>query len=454
MENKRENFGGRFAALIAMAGSAIGLGCIWRFPYLVGENGGAAFIVVFILSSVFLAMPIFFSEAILGRRAQANSFRTIRNLTTKKSAHLIGFITLITPLVILSYYSVVGGWSVKYLVHSCTTGFADLPQETLSGIFGGFISSAWAPLIFHTIFMVATAYVVSSGVKAGIEKCTKYSMPLLFVLIVVIMVYSLSLPNAAEGVRYVIKPDFAKLTPRAIATAMGQSFFAMSLGAGMVLIYASYMKKEDSLATMGFGSLGFSLLFAVIAVFAIMPALFSAGVEPGSGPGLVFETLPYVFSKMSASAPVLGRIVAILFFLTVVLAALTSSISLFEVGVAYCVEEKKMTRRKASNWIFAGCWLLGVFCSLSYGPLSEVRIFGLNIFEFCDYSVSNVLMVLGALFFTLLAGWKMDKSVVRQEFTNNGKLRASSAIFNTMYFFIKYIAPISILIIFVNGFIK
>lgn len=450
MAAKRENFGSQTAVVMAMAGSAIGLGNIWRFPYMVGQNGGALFIILYLLSCLFLSLPILFCESIIGRGTQSNTFGAMEKLAPGTKWKWLGFLTVISPLIILSYYSVVGGWSIEYLGVSVASGFSD----NISSLFGEFITAPWGPMICHTIFLLLTALVVSAGVKSGIERFNKISLPLLFVLIVLIMVYSITLPGASEGVRYLVKPDFSKLTPSVLAAAMGQSFFSLSLGVGTILTYSSYMKKQDSILFSGTGSAVFDLLFALIAGFAVMPAVFAAGIEPGAGPGLIFETLPFIFSKMGVAAPVLSRAVSILFFLTIVIAALTSSISMYEVGVAYLVEERHMSRRKAVILIFVGTWTLGSLCSLSFGPLSEIQIFGNSIFSLCDKLTSNFLMTFGSLLFVFFVGWKIDKEKVRGEFTNNGSLRISNKLFGAVYFLIRYVAPIVILVIFMTNLIN
>lgn len=449
---ERESFGSNAIAIMALAGSAIGLGNIWRFPYMVGQYGGAAFIIVYLAVSLVLSIPIFMSEALLGRRTKSNTFGAFEKLAPGTKWKWLGFVTVISPLIIMSYYSVVGGWSVDYLFKSLFVGFAsDYPAEA-SAEFGGFISSTWMPLICHTAFLFFCAVVVMAGVKSGIEKFSKITMPILFVLIVVIMIYSLSLPGAAAGVEYMVKPDFSKLTPSAVAAAMGQSFFSMSLGVGTVLTYASYIKKEENLLSSALGTAIFDILFALIAGFAIMPAVFAAGIAPGSGPGLVFETLPFIFSKMGAFSPVVSSLVAVLFFITILVAALTSAISMYEVGVAYLVEEKNMSRKKAVLLILAGTWTLGLLCSLSFGVLGDVKILGETIFNFCDKLTSNYLMVFGSLLFVFFVTWKMEKSAVRDEFTNSGKYRVNSRIFNAFYFLMKYVAPVAIVIIFFTNF--
>ncbi|MCR5841027.1 MAG: sodium-dependent transporter [Bacteroidales bacterium] len=449
---RREHFGGRSAAILALAGSAIGLGNIWRFPYMVGQMGGAAFIIIYLISCVLLSLPIFLAEAVIGHRTHAGTFGAMEKLAPGTKWKWLGLLTVVSPLIILSYYSVVGGWSLGYLWQSLTTGFHAGEIGAVSSAYGAFISSPGWPLLCHTLFLLGCAWIVSAGVKSGIEKFNKITMPLLFVLIVLIMVYSLSLPGAAAGVDYLVRPDFSKITPSAVAAAMGQSFFSLSLGVGTILTYASYIRKNENILATGLGTVGFDLLFALVAGFAIMPAVFAAGIEPGAGPGLIFETLPYIFSKMGVVAPALSAIVAVLFFVTIACAAFTSAISMYEVGVAYLVEQRKLSRRKATVLIFLGTWTLGALCSLSFGPLAELKLFGLSLFSFCDMLTSNFLMTFGGLLFVLFVGWKMDKAVVRDEFTAGGTARFNCAVFDAFWFLLRYIAPLAIVIIFITNF--
>jgi len=451
MERKRENFGSRFAVIMAMAGSAIGLGNIWRFPYMAGENGGAAFVVIYLISTLFLSLPILISETLIGRRTQKGTFGAMEQLAPGTKWKWIGLLTIISPLIILSYYSVVGGWSVEFFLKSLSFTFTTTPPEDVTGIFGSFISSPWAPLICHTVFLLLTAFIVLGGVRSGIEKFSKITMPILLVLIVLIMVYSLSLPGSGAGVRYLARPDFSKLTPAVVASAMGQSFFSLSLGVGTMLTYGSYIHRDENLLSSGFGTAGFDLLFAMLAGFAVMPAVFAAGITPEAGPGLVFETLPFIFSKMGVSAPWLSGTVAILFFVTILVAALSSAISMLEVGVAYLVEEKHFSRKGAILLLFLVCWVVGCLCSLSFGPLSGFHLFGETIFNFCDKLTSNFLMTFGGLLFTLFVGWKMSKAEVREEFLKGSKSSFNRKAFGTVYFLIKYVAPVVIGIIFVTN---
>lgn len=444
---KREHFGSGTAAIMALAGSAIGLGNIWRFPYMVGQNGGAAFILAYLFFTLALSLPIFLSESIIGRSTESNTFGAIKKLAPGSRWKWLGLLTVVSPLIILSYYSVVGGWSIGFLSESVVHGFGDdAPQK-----FGLFISRPWMPLLCHTLFLGTTALIVSAGVKSGIERFNKLSLPLLFILIVAISAYSLTLPGSLDGVKYMVRPDFSNFKVRSLAYAMGQSFFSLSLGVGTVLTYSSYMKKKENLLNTGLGTASFDLLFAILAGFAIMPAVFAAGIEPGAGPGLIFETLPYIFASLGEAAPVLSRAVSIIFFLTIVIAALTSSISMFEVGAAFLVEEKGWSRRKAVLVILTGTWSLGAVCSLSFGPLAGVQIAGQNIFGFCDSLTSNFLLTFGALLFVLFVGWKMGRAAVREEFTNGGTLRYNSKVFPVMYFAVKWIIPPMIVVVFITN---
>lgn len=446
----REHFGSRFAAVMAMAGSAIGLGNIWRFPYMVGQNGGAAFIIVYLLAAVLLSLPIFMAESIIGRSTHQGTFGAMQTLAPGTKWKWLGLLTVASPLIIMSYYSVVGGWSIEYLLKSLTFGF-NKPEVATE--FGSFISSTWGPLLAHTAFMATCALIVVFGVKKGIENFSKITTPVLFVLIVIIMVFSCTLPGAYKGIEYLVKPDFSALTGEAVAMAVGQSFFSLSLGVGTILTYASYIKKEENLLSAGIGTSAFDLLFAIIAGFAIMPAVFASGIEPGAGPGLIFETLPFIFSKMAGTMPVVSGIIAILFFVTILFAALTSAISMYETGVAYLTEERHMSRKAAVLLIFAGCWTVGVLCSLSFGPLFGFKLIGNSIFDLLDKFASNILMPFGGILFTVFVGWIMPKPQVKAEITSGKTTMASQVVYSVMYFLIRFVAPVGILAIMISQFV-
>lgn len=428
VENKRENFGGRAAVIMAMAGSAIGLGNIWRFPYMVGEHGGAAFIIIYVICSFVLSLPIFLSEAVIGRRSRSNAIGAMKTLAPRSGWTVLGYLSVITPMIIVSYYSIVGGWSLEYFCKSFTLNF------------GEFASSGWASLAFNTIFLAVSAAVVALGVKSGIEKFSKISIPVLFVLIVLIMIYSVNMPGADRGVDYLLKPDFSKITPKTFAFALGQSFYSLSLGMGIIITYSSYVHKGENLVASGAGTAVADLMFALLAGFAIMPAVFSAGIEPSAGPGLIFQTLPHIFAQMGQASPWISSVVSVLFFLTVIVAAMTSTISLIEVGVAYLIEEHHLKRAVASLIVFGGTWLLGL-----------VSVFSSKAFGFIDALSSNFLLTVGALMAVLFVGWKMKKEEVRDEITNGGL--KNKKFFPVLYFLVRYLAPIAVLVIFISNFL-
>ena len=443
----RESFGSRFGALVAMAGSAVGLGNLWRFPYLVGENGGAAFIIVYIALSFLICLPIFISEFVIGRRSQKNAFAAFRDLSGGGIWSAVGLFTIIVPLVVLSYYSVIGGWSIEYFVKSLTFSFTGNDSQTaMSTMFSSFVSNPWLPLICHTGFLLATTIIVVIGIKDGIEKFSKGMMPILFFIVIAIAIYSLTLPGASKGVDYLFNPDFSKIDAKACAAALGQAFFSLSLGFGTIMTYASYVDKKENILFQSTSTAISDLMFALIAGVAIMPAVFAFGLNPQSGPGLVFETLPYVFSQMPA-----GGIVAILFFIALLVAALTSSISMLEVAVAYLVEERKFSRIGACITLFVLCWIVGALCSLSFGPLSNIQIGGRGLFDFFDNLSSNVLMTLGSLFTVLFVGWRLKKTDIYDEFTNGGTLSTNARIFGILWFLIRYVAPVAIIVIFLTN---
>ena len=410
---ERENFGNRFGVLVAMAGSAIGLGNLWRFPYLVGSYGGAAFIFVYIFCVFLLCLPILFSEVIIGRRSHANAYGAFKKLAPGTKWKWLGVASVITPIIVVSYYSVIGGWSLEYFFKSCMFEFTEgATQAELGSMFDKFITSVWPPLVGHTIFLLLTG----------------------------------TLPGAMDGLVYLFKPDFSKIDGEVCSAALGQAFFSLSLGVGTMLTYGSYIKKDENIAASSSYTAVSDFIFALIASCAILPAVFAFGLNPQEGPGLVFQTLPFIFSNMP-----MGGFIAIIFFLALIVAAITSSISLYEVGVAYLVEERHVSRKKASVIVFAVAWLIGALCSLSFGPLSDIKIFGQTIFNFFDKLSANFLMTIGGFLMVVFVGWKMSKSDVFDEFTNSGTLSANKRIFKFVYFMIRYVCPIAVLMIFLSG---
>ena len=443
----RDSFGSRLGALLAMAGSAIGLGNLWRFPYLLGENGGAAFIIVYLICVCFICLPIFVSEFVIGRRSQKNAFAAFRDLSGGSAWRWAGLMTVLVPMIVASYYCVIGGWAFEYLFKACTFSFTgDASQAAMSTMFSDFVSSPVAPVVCQTLFLLATVLIVVVGIKDGIEKFSKVMMPMLFVIVIAIAVYSLTLPGSGAGLRYLFTPDFSKIDGGAIASALGQAFFSLSLGFGTIMTYASYVDKKENILFQSSSTAIADTSFALIAGVAIMPAVFAFGIDPQSGPGLVFETLPYVFGQMPG-----GAVIAILFFIALIVAALTSSISMIEVGVAYLIEERKLSRFYACAIICAICWVIGVFCALSFGPLAEFKLAGRSIFDFFNNLTSNILMTLGSLLTVLFVGWRLKKTDIYEEFTNGGTLSRNVKIFGVLWFLIRYVSPVAIIVIFISG---
>ena len=451
---KREFFGSRITVIFAMAGSAIGLGNIWRFPFIVGEHGGAAFVLIYIMATLLISLPVFLAEVTVGRRARTSSYGAMSSLAPGKSLwKFAGVLSIAIPLIIDSYYSVIGGWSLDFLLKSISLEFVKTSPENVSSIFGTFITSTWSPIIMHLLFLGACAFIVANGVKAGIEKFSKFTIPVLFVLIVLMIVYSVTLPGASEGVRYLLKPDFSEINARSFAYAVGQSFYSLSLGMGAIITYGSYVHKDENLMAAAGGTAVSDLMFAILAGLAIMPAVFAAGIEPGAGPGLIFQSVPFVFSSMSASHPAIGAAVSIIFFLTIVVAAMTSCISLLEVGVSFLKDRYGVGRVKGCIILFLLCGAAGVLCSLSFGPLKDLTLWGMNIFDIFDWLSSNILLLLMALLTVIFTGFVLKKEDVWDELTNGGTKKVNDKLFGFVYFLIKWVTPVAIVVIFITNFI-
>ena len=446
---KRDGFVSSLGILLAMTGSAVGLGNLWRFPYLVGENGGATFIIFYLVCVIFICMPIMVCEFIIGRRSQANAFGAYKKLGGDKGWKVAGLLSVLAAAFILSFYSVVGGWSIRYLVLACGLKFTAAGGIQPETMFNSFVTSTWAPIIYTLLFLACTGIIIVAGVKNGIEKFTKALMPVLFVLMVILAVRSMTLPGAGEGVRYLFKPDFSKFTASSAIAALGQAFFSLSLGCGTILTYASYVPRKENILKCGAETTALDTLFALIAGCAIMPAVFAYGISPGQGPGLVFVTLPAIFSELPA-----GGFAAILFFVSLFLAALTSAISLLEVVIAFLIEECNLRRPVAVGVSMSVFVVLAVLCSLSQGALSHVKIFSLNIFDLFDYVSANVLMTFGALLAVLFVGHKLKRADIQDELSSGGIYGIPRGFFNVLYFIIRWAAPAVIIAILIAGFIS
>ncbi len=446
----RETFGSRMGMLLAMAGSAIGLGNIWRFPYTLGQNGGAAFLLLYVLMLVLICLPVMISEYLLGRRGGSNPFRTFDILAPGTKWRWIGFMAVLSSACILSFYCVVGGWSVKYLADACSGVLMSFDGD-YSDLFGSFISNPWKPLFYTLVFLGITGLIIALGVRKGIERMSKLMIKVLFLIIVLVVIRSLTLPGAMEGVRYMFVPDFSKVTADTCIAAMGQAFFSLSIGCGCILTYASYVDKKENIAASSAWIAFFDTTFAIVAGLAIIPAVYAIalmnGVNPNvsAGPGLVFITLPGVFKAMP-----LGGVAALLFFLALLLAAITSAISLMEVVVAFIIEELRRSRVHAVVTCFLLCGGVGVFCSLSFGPLEGFKLFGLSVFDFFDYITSNIMLPAGGLLLAVFAGWRLKRANYLDELTNSGNLNIPRWLSLTIYYLLKLVAPLAISLIFIN----
>lgn len=444
---KRDGFASSFGVLVAMAGSAVGLGNLWRFPYLVGTNGGAAFIIIYLAIVFLLAIPIMYSEFAVGRRAQANVYGAFRKLAPGSKWGLTGILAIICCILIVSFYSVVGGWTIDYFLKAIMGEFSS-GKTAFDGMFATTVSRNMEPLLFMVLFVATSAAVLLAGVKEGIEKYSKVLMPLLFVMVIVVAIRAVTLPGAGAGIDFLFKPDFSKVTAGTILDALGQAFFSLSVGFGIIFTYASYVNKDENLVKMSVQTATADTVFAIIAGIAIMPAVFAFGLEPGQGPGLVFVTLPYVFVQLP-----FGSVMAAIFFFVLFVAALTSAISLLEVAVAFVIEELKISRKWSVVIVTLLVLVLGTLCSLSQGALADVKILGNNIFDLFDKTTANILIPAGALLIVLFAGWRMKKEDFLDELTSGGRSRINPAYLKVILFSVRYLAPVVIAIIMIRIFI-
>jgi NSS family neurotransmitter:Na+ symporter len=443
--NVRENFGSKIGAILAAAGSAVGLGNIWRFPIETGQNGGAAFIIIYVACVLLLGIPIMMSEFFIGRHTHTNTAGAYRKLAPGTPWKWVGRLGVLSGFVILSYYSVVAGWTAEYTVLAISDSFDGKSTADFPTIFANFVSNPWKSVFWMLAFMMVTHVIVVRGVKGGIEKFSKLMMPALFVILIVLAICSVMLPGASQGLEFLLKPDFSKITGAAVLSAMGQAFFSLSLGLGCLCTYASYFGNDTNI---GRTALNVSLIDTFVAImsgFIIFPAVFNAGYTLSSddiGPSLLFITMPNVFGQAFGNIPALAYTVSVLFYFLLMLAALTSTISMHEVVTAYVSEEFNMIRRKAAAIVTLTCSLVGVVCALSFGPFDGVKIFGMSIFDLFDYVSSNIFLPLGGMLIAIFTGWYLDKKIIRDEITNYGSLRAPYL--RTVIFILRYVAPVAI----------
>ena len=447
-ESSRANFGSKLGAILAAAGSAVGLGNVWRFPYEAGNNGGAAFIIIYLVCVLILGLPIMISEFILGRHSKASTGGAYAILSPGTQWKWVGYMGVLTGFLILGYYVVVAGWTLEYIMQSALGNFNGKSAQDFISMFNVFSSNPWRPLIWVVVFTLLTHFIIVKGVKNGIEKSAKLLMPILFILVVLLGICSLTLPGAEKGVEFLFMPDFSKVTGSVVLGAMGQAFFSLSLGMGCLSTYASYFGPETKLGNTAVSVSVIDCLIAILSGIIIFPAAFAVGIQPDAGPSLIFITLPNVFQQAFGSMPWLATLCAIAFYVLLAVAALTSAISLHEVPTAFLHEKFGFTRGRSAKIVTAGILILGVASSLSLGDWSGFTIFGKNIFDSLDFLTAKIMLPLGGMLASIFVGWILDKKIVKEEISNSGTLKASY--YKIFIFILRYIAPIGIAIIFIN----
>lgn len=442
--NSSEQWTSKIGFILAAAGSAIGLGAIWKFPYMAGMNGGAIFFLLFIVFTIIIGAPILIAEFVIGRSTQKDAISAYKQLAPNSKWHWIGILGVVASIVLLSFYSVVGGWILSYLARSTIGAFSGLSQEEYSAFFTNTISNPVEAVISQFIFILITIWVVQGGVQKGIEKANKYMMPTLFILFIVLAIRSLTLEGSFSGVEFLLKPDFSKLTAETVLLALGQAFFTLSVGVSVMVTYAAYLSKQENITKSALSVVSLNILICLLAGLVIFPAVFAFGFEPGAGPGLVFVVLPAVFQEI-----VFGNIILVIFLILLLFATLTSAFSILEIVVAVLVKNNQEKRKKAA-WI-AGLFIfiVGIPSALSFGVLSEIQLFGKNIFDLADFFVSNLSLPIGALFISIFVGYRVPKKLLKEELTlgTNGL----GVVFDIWYIAIRYIAPIGITLVFLQS---
>jgi len=438
----REQWTSKIGFILAAAGSAIGLGAIWKFPYETGANGGSVFILLFILSTVLIGLPILLAEFVIGRRGQADAVSGLKKQAPGKPWYLIGWSGFIFSFLILSFYSVGGGWVLSYLVRAVTLQFSGLGDADLAELFGGIISNPWEVLIAQAAFMGLTIWIVQGGIKAGIERASKIMMPALLIFFVILMIRSLTLDGAMEGVRFMFVPDWSFFNFETALVALGQAFFSLSVGVAGMITYASYLKKSENLTRSAVSVVTLNIVISIMAGLIIFPAVFALDYLPDQGPGLVFIILPAIFDQLF-----MGQFLIIIFFILLLFATLTSSISMLEITVSIAVKNKYDRRRRLAFIIGLAIFVVGIPSALSFGVMSEPVFFGYTFFDFVDILTSRIGLPLGALFISLFAGYVLSDKDAHDELTQQ---KTWVEVWRVL---VRYVAPAAIIIVFINGII-
>ena len=445
----RTNFGSRLGVVLATAGSAVGLGNVWRFPYMVGNDGGAAFIVVYLCCVLFLGIPGMVAEFVVGRASHTNAARAYRSLSDHPLWGITGYVGVITSMIILGFYAVVAGWCLQYLYASLTEQLQG-SKEYVVEYFTTFSTSLFRPAVAAVLFILITHHIVAIGVRGGIERASKLLMPMLFIILIILVVASCLLPGAWGGITFMLKPDFSRITRGVLLDALGQAFFSLSLGTACLTTYASYFKSNTQLSKSAVNIALIDILVALLAGMVIFPAAFSVGVRPDAGPSLIFITLPNVFQHAFVHLPITGYCISVLFYALMALAALTSTISMHEIGTAFFHEELHISRKAAAWVVTSVCSIIAILSALSMAHTECLQLQGRPLMECFDYVTAQVLMPLGSLATCLFVGWVLPKRIVAHQLTNGGTLKAGFAF--VFLFVVKYICPIAIAAIFLHQF--
>ena len=446
---ERASFGSKLGVVLATAGSAVGLGNVWRFPYMAGDNGGAAFIIIYVVCVLLLGIPCMVSEFIIGRHGAANTARAYDRMAGGSAWKYVGFLGVLTGFLITGYYAVVSGWCLQYVYASVAGGISG-DADYIKSYFADFTAHPVKPILWAVVFLFITHFVIVRGVRRGIERVSKLMMPILFVLLLIIVVASCMLPDAGKGVAFLFQPDFSKVDKMVFLNALGQSFYSLSIAMGCICTYASYFSRQTNLLK---SSLQISIVDCLVAILAglmIFPAAFSVGISPDSGPSLVFITLPNVFHQAFSGMPVLGYIIAVAFYLLLSVAALTSLISLHEVSTAFLQEEMHISRPRAALIVTLTCAVIGAFCSLSFGACEGLSLFGRSLFDLFDFITGQIFLPIGGLLTCIFLGWVAPTKVVRDEFTNWGTLKGT--FFGIYFFCVRFVCPVCILLILLHQF--
>ncbi|MEC8077555.1 MAG: sodium-dependent transporter [Pseudomonadota bacterium] len=476
MSNNRKSIHGQWSSkllfIFAATGSAVGLGNIWKFPWMTAESGGGAFVLIYILSVIFLALPIMCAEILIGKRGKQNPVNTLRTLSSEASYYtkdesdsplnrtvkvkkqfdnndlfsnweLVGWMGITAGILILSFYSVIAGWTLSYIIKSISGSFALITAAGSTAKFETFISDPEKLILWHTLFMILTCYIVSKGIKSGIERAIKFLIPGLFVLLIGLAGHAYTLPGFSDAMSYLFVADFDKINNTVILSAMSMAFFSLSIGMGSLMVYGSYLPEDTSIFQVSAAVAFFDTFVAILAGIVIFPIVFTYDLDPNSaGPGLIFQTLPIAFGAMD-----FGSIISTFFFILLFFAAITSSISLIEPAITFVIEKFSLSRIYATNILGVLTWALGIFTVLSFNELSDLKIFGMTIFDNIDYLTSKIMLPLGGLLMALFAGFIMKRAIVSSELNSNMFL------VNVWFILLKVFSPILLIIIFVNGII-